>query len=40
MLLAFEMVFSAPVISRIESTGGGRARGNGVGWVVEAGGEP
>ena len=29
MLLAFEMVFSVPVISQIESIGGGRAGG---GW--------
>ena len=31
MLLVFWMVFSAPVISRIESIGGGQAGGGGVG---------
>ena len=31
--------FSNPVISRIDSIGGGRV-GGGVGWVVGAGGEP
>ena len=34
MLLVFQIVFSAPVISRIKSIGGGR-----VGWAVGAGGE-
>ena len=35
MLLVFQIVFSAPVISRVESIGGGRVGGGGVG-----GGEP
>ena len=39
MLLVFQLVFSAPVISRIESIGGGRVVGMGEwwGWVA---GEP
>ena len=36
LLLAFRLVFSAPVISRIESIGGGWV-GGGM-WVVGAGG--
>ena len=36
MLLVFEMVFSVPLISRIESIGGGSR----VGWVVRAGRKP
>ena len=39
MLLVFETVFSVPVISWIESIGGGRV-GKGVVWVVRVGGEP
>ena len=35
MLLVFEIVFSAPVISRIESIGGGRAGGGWDGWEAE-----
>ena len=35
MLLVFDGFFSAPVISRIDSIGGGR-----VGWAVGAGREP
>ena len=38
MLLVFWMVFSVPVISRIESIGGGRAGGGwGGGWEAEGG---
>ena len=38
MLLVFQMVFSVPVISRIESIGGGRAEG---GWgEAGEGGKP
>ena len=33
MLLVFQMVFSVPLISQIESTGGGRGGGNG--WEAE-----
>ena len=43
MLLAFQIVFSVPVISRIDSIGGGRLGGGWagkVGWVVGASGEP
>ena len=46
MLLVFQMVFSAPVISQIESIGGGQVGGGWsgwwgrAGWAVGAGGEP
>ena len=37
MLLVFQIVFSAPVISQIESIGGGRVGGGGVGGEPKAG---
>ena len=40
MLLVFLIVFSAPVISWIESIGGRWASERGVEWVLGPGGEP
>ena len=37
MLLVYEIVFSVPVISQIESIGGGCEGGSGSGWESEEG---